>query len=423
MLRIDRLCIYVIIFGLISLIPSIDRIKFLDELSVMALGCIAFIDCIFNNAWRKYSALWIVMAILAFYAIYSIAYVNNNVPEAILTDWVIEQKPYIPLLVLLGIGPKLNHVDRRNIKIICWINAAICVIALLGGSTLTRPILFHTTYGGNIIFISSIYILYCSIDSHGQISNTTIKHVVTLLICGLLCTRSKYYGIFIISLYFIFVYKPGVTKHLTLPHIATLCTLLLVILSVSWSKINYYFISGNAVGTSFDPTVIDSFARPVLYTTGWFILWDYFPFGSGLASLATYASQIWYSDIYYQYGINQVHGLSQKNPAFICDAYYPSLAQFGFIGLILFIIYWCYIYGFLRKLIRKNPILYKYPFIIGSLIICFVLIECIAGNAITQNIGVVSFMLLGLICANATHTKAIHVESTNTYSSLIKRKI
>ena len=118
MLRIDRLCIYVIIFGLISLIPSIDRIKFLDELSVMALGCIAFIDCIFNNAWRKYSALWIVMAILAFYAIYSIAYVNNNVPEAILTDWVIEQKPYIPLLVLLGIGPKLNHVDRRNINLL-----------------------------------------------------------------------------------------------------------------------------------------------------------------------------------------------------------------------------------------------------------------------------------------------------------------
>lgn len=48
-------------------------------------------------------------------------------------------------------------------------------------------------------------------------------------------------------------------------------------------KISFYFITGNS--DSFDPNVMESFARPVMYLHGFTILFDYFPFGSGLASL------------------------------------------------------------------------------------------------------------------------------------------
>ena len=126
---------------------------------------------------------------------------------------------------------------------------------------------------------------------------------------------------------------------------------------------------------------------------------DYFPFGCGLASFASFPSQEWYSNVYYEYGINNVWGLSLKNPGFICDAFYPSLAQFGFAGLILFIWYWVYAYGFLRTMLRTDARKYKYPFIIGSLIICYILIESTTGNVISQNVGVMPIMLLGIVAA------------------------
>ena len=61
-------------------------------------------------------------------------------------------------------------------------------------------------------------------------------------------------------------------------------------------------------------------------------------------------------------------------PDFICDAFYPTLAQFGIIGVILFITFWVYTYRFLRMMIRKNPILYINQFSIGALIISAMLI-------------------------------------------------
>ena len=86
-------------------------------------------------------------------------------------------------------------------------------------------------------------------------------------------------------------------------------------------------------------------------------------------------------------------------PDFICDAFYPTLAQFGIIGVILFITFWVYTYRFLRMMIRKNPILYINQFSIGALIISAMLIECVASTSFVQPSGQVAMMLLGMICS------------------------
>ncbi len=399
MLRIDRLCVYVILLGLISLIPSLIYLKFLDELCAAMLGGIALLDCVVNGSWRRYRLLWLLMAIMTFYAIYSLTIVHNNVPIAIFYDWVIELKPYLPFIVLLCIGPKFTTSDKQIICAICWVNAIISIIALLGGKPLTSPILFHPMYGGCIVFISAMFILYCSIDKNGEVPRHTIIILALLLTAGLICGRSKYFGTYVLSIFFLFLYSPGIIKHLNLKHALLIAVVCFAIIAVAWSKFHYYFIIGTETQTSFDITATQSFARPVLYITSWFILLDYFPFGCGLASFASFPSQEWYSNVYYEYGINNVWGLSLKNPGFICDAFYPSLAQFGFAGLILFIWYWVYAYGFLRTMLRTDARKYKYPFIIGSLIICYILIESTTGNVISQNVGVMPIMLLGIVAA------------------------
>lgn len=397
MLRVDRICVYIIMLGMVFIIPGIKFITYLDEFCAMLFGGIAVLDCIVNGNWRKYKLLWIIMSIITLYAVYSLTMVRFNVPRAIFLDWVISVKPFIPFIVMFAIAPKFTQADKKIIKVICLLNAAVLSAAFLCGHNVVQAVVFHVTYGGTTIFMSMMLYLYCSIGSDRQISKRALTIAIVFLTFGLLCTRAKYFGIYVLSLYFLYAYRPGVLRHLTLTRLIGLLMIAGLVIAVSWHKIEYYFLTGNS-GT-FDPTVAESFARPVLYATSFLIFLDFFPFGSGLASFATHASEHYYSDLYFYYGIDKVWGLSPSYPNFICDAYYPSLAQFGIIGLILFMFFWRYCYKFLRIFIRQNATKYRFSFVIGSLIICFIMIECTSGNTFTQIVGTFAMALLGMLCA------------------------
>lgn len=398
MLRIDRICVYIIMLGLIFIVPSIQYIMFIDEFCAMLFGCAALLDCIVNHNWRKYKLLWIVMAIMTFYAIYSVTMVHFNISKAIFVDWIISLKPYVPFIVMFAVAPKFTDADKKIIRGICVFNAAILSLAFCCGHSVVEAIVFHVAYGGAIISVSMMFYLYCSIDINGKISRRDIAIVVAFLAFGLLCAKAKYYGFFVLAIFFLFAYRPGIMRHITPGRVIGMLVVCALVIAVSWHKIEYYFITGNS--ESFDPNEVQSFARPALYITGFLILLDFFPFGSGLASFASFASAEYYSGVYAYYGIDKVHGLSQNYTDFICDAYYPSLAQYGIIGVLLFIWFWRYSYNYLRLALRQNSNEFRYLFILGSLIICFILIECTSGTILVQSGGMVAMALYGIICAH-----------------------
>ena len=87
-------------------------------------------------------------------------------------------------------------------------------------------------------------------------------------------------------------------------------------------------------------------ARGHLYRTGIKIAVDYFPLGSGFGTFGSYISRLYYSPIYFQYGINNVWGLSPSMPLYIADTYWAMvLGENGFIGLalIIMILYFIFI--------------------------------------------------------------------------------
>lgn len=406
MLRIDRLSIYIIIFGLIFLIPSVQYITFTDELFAYSLGLLAMADSIINNNWRKYTLLWILVGLITCYGIYSLTAVHFTSARAIFRDWLIQLKPFLPFAVLFGINPSLTETDRKLIRNICYFNGFLLGFMFLLGWEAIKLLVFHPTYGSVIIFISAMFILLVSSDKEGQLPINVRNAVVILLTLGLLSLKAKYYGTYILSIYFLLVYKPGMFRKVSPKHIVGVLIIVALILLATWHKISYYFLYGNS--ETFDPTMTESFARPVLYMTGFMILADYFPFGTGLASFATDSSnQTWaYSGVYYEYGIDRVHGLAPGlDFNFVNDTHYPSLAQFGIVGVILFFWFWIYAYSFLKYMIRFNPEKYKTPFIVGSLIICFILIESVAANTFTGGCGAVAMMLLGLVCAKGKALK------------------
>lgn len=398
MLQLDRCCVYILMLGLALLIPSIVYITYLDELSAMLFGSIAILDCIFNNNWKKYKLLWIIMSIMTFYAIYSLFFLKFNIPIAIIKDWVIELKPFVPFIVVFAIGVKLTPADKKIISRICLFNGGILSVLFFFGTKIVNMVVFHPTYGGLIIIISVLFFLYCSIRPDGTIQKDNITISVVFLVCGLLCARSKYYAIFVLAIYFLFIYKPGMLKGFSFKHLLTLLVIITLIIAVSWHKIQYYFITGNS--DSFDPEVVQSFARPVLYFTAFQIFIDFIPFGSGLASFASYPSSEFYSGVYGYYGIDKVYGIAPSDEfTFICDAYYPTLAQFGIIGIILFSWFWIYTYKYIKYLIKLKPALCRYEYIIGSLILSDMLIENVGATTFTQTSGMLCMILYGIIAA------------------------
>ena len=152
---------------------------------------------------------------------------------------------------------------------------------------------------------------------------------------------------------------------------------------VIWDKFNLYFIQG----TEEDSGV----ARPLFYITSFKILIDYFPFGSGLASFANNASGIFYSPLYYKYDLWQVWGCTPAYPDFVADAFYPNLAQFGIVGVLLFFYFLYKRYNEITRL--KNVDRY----ILGLIVLITILFESVADTMILSNRGVLFFLILGML--------------------------
>lgn len=415
MIRTDRICVWIMIFGLALLVPSYQYVKFSDEICAMSLFGVATLDCVVNSNWHRYRLLFLIIGIMTFYAVYSILLRHYNTPAYIFADWVIEIKPYIPFCVFLAVRPVLTGVEKQVIKAISLINAlAVCVILACGEATVELAV-HHITYVGLTLFVSAMTILYCSLKSDGTVTTRDLALTLLILTAGLATTRAKYYGIYVLALFFLLFYRPGMMRSLTTRKVALTVVLMAAVVAVAWNKFDYYYLSGNE--GKFDRSVAESFARPVLYATAGLVLIQQMPFGSGLASIATYASQQNYSGLYYEYGIDKVYGLSPQTGQFICDAFFPSLAQFGVAGIALYVAFWVFVYSFIRKMIRSGSARFRYPVAIGILIIMHIFIESTSGNTFTQPSGMMVLCLLGIICGNAAELKDSYKEEDCCWQS------
>lgn len=400
MIRIDRIALIIFTVSFALLIPSVTVAGYVDEVTAMLLLALAVADSVVNGNWQKYKLLWIAGGIMGCYAVYSIVAKNYNSTGAILADSVIQIKSVVCLAVFAGIGPRLNDADRVILKWIAIANCVACTVILMMSPMTVKLLLGHVSYGGINIFLSVAVYLLCSTDRRGKIASADKLTAILMLTGGLLCTRAKFFGEYVIFIALMVNGDMKLTSRLKPKYIITGAVTLILTIAAGWDKLTYYFLS-NAQGR-FDPEAMESFARPVLYATGAMIMMEQFPFGSGLASFASYKSSVPYSGLYSEYGIDKVYGLSEAYPSFICDAYYPSLAQMGIVGAGLFIALIVYVMKQLLKLIKRTPPLPDY-FTTGCLCVCFLLIESIANTTMVQAAGVTAMSVIGICCGESTN--------------------
>ena len=397
MLKIDRIAIWIFIIFFALVIPSLVLVKFIDELMTFSMLGLAAADILVNRQWRRYRLLYILLGVMAFYIIYSCTWVHYNSLKAILTGAILELKPYIPLAILLSIAPKVTAAERRAMRFVALLNISFCLIALSSLTYFTTFIFGPIAIYGGVCILSAMVYLFASISPDGRFSRQHLIVGIAMLCLGLFCTRSKYYGEFVLSLFFLFIYKPGMLRHMTMSRIFLLSAILVLVIAVAYQKISFYFLDAIDIN-HIDLNKMDSYARMALYAMMFVVLGMHPAFGSGLASYASFASSKSYSSLYYKLGIDKVYGLSPSKPDFISDAYYPSLAQFGIVGIILYIWLWTYVYSFLRPLTRSDSTEDHTVFRIAAIIFCFIFIEMIAGTMVFMGPGELMVMLLALCC-------------------------
>ena len=272
-----------------------------------------------NVPWKEYTAF---LCILAMYIAYGLMF-GRNVSDAVWLDLVQEIRPYSIIYCTWILNPRFSEQQKK-----------IMIGAMI--TTLSSWIVYHpqTLNGGEFPVLGQLAI--STGMTYYLFSEETKRNkfiALALVGTGLLAPKMKFVGEVVAFIGMLFY----VNKKLDFKSARTIWTIglmMIIAITLTWTKFEVYYVDG---------WENETLARPMTYKTAWKILWDYFPFGPGMGTFACNAAWKYYSPLYYEYHLNNIWGLGGnrlQDGMFICDAFYPTLAQFGIVGIILFYIFW-----------------------------------------------------------------------------------
>lgn len=363
--------LYILVLSIFNtaLSPIISGMGFFDEFLVVLILAYAINrrDFILSREVK------FCIGIFIFYLIYSLA-MAVNVKEATIRDFLICSKPFVCFYVAQYYGMDFSEKAvvrcRRIVKMmgVClWIMAPF-ISQLYYNTTFYYPACAYT---------GMLYILLSKFTKKDWIIATLI------LAPGLLSIRAKFFAEFVIWLFLVFFLKHRLKFNFSF--IIAGCVLCYIIFRINYEKIMMYTVNGIDGGA----------ARTYMYITSLKVFEDYFPLGPGFGTFGTDSAAKYYSPLNYHYDLNNIWGLNPDDDSagtsFYSDTFYPILAQFGIVGVILFV-------AFLKK--RWNNInslvnfeLYK----ISIFLFLFLIIQCIAGNYFTSSDSLPVMLILGFL--------------------------
>ncbi len=328
--------------------------------------------------------LWYIV-LMVFYVAYSII-LKVNVQEAVFYDLQQQIRPYVVFFCSYLIAPQFTEKQKK--RLIKWF--LICdifyVISFFIGFRVSVFGLRTPMIGQATLLTASMYLLFKE-----NTRKNIVKGIIILSI-GLLSFKSKFVGEYVVFIALFYFLKSRLKPNLKT--IISVIALVSTIVYFTWEKFNAYYIEG------MEETTSNRMARPESYKTARTIIFsDYIPFGSGLASFGTNAAAKYYSPLYYKYGLDNIWGLYPENPMFLADAFYPTLAQYGLVGLFFFL--WFWIRRYKQALHHKEFRAYK----VAMMMIFALFLENMADTSYLSGKGMGYFMLLAMAIRGSYVTK------------------
>lgn len=328
----------------------------------------------------------VYLCIMAFYTVYSLLF-GRNVAGGVWLDLMQEVRPYAIIYCTWILNPRFTKKQKK------WMLATM--VATLGSWIAYHPQTLDMQVEAEFPVLGQLAI--CTGMSWYLFTDNTKRNryiALVLVIMGLLAPKYKFMGEVVCFIAFIFFLKKRL--NFKSPKTMIYTTLIVVaVLMVSWTRFDAYYVSGLSN---------DELARPMTYKTSLKILWDYWPFGPGMGTFGCLGARDFYSPLYYEYNLNGIWGLGEKG-AFVCDAYYPTLAQFGLVGVFFFCWFWK------RRLGAIDRILDLKYYRVAMITFCCLAIEQTADTSWLSGKGMGYCMLLGL-CLNANRNLIVQMKNS-----------
>lgn len=189
-----------------------------------------------------------------------------------------------------------------------------------------------------------------------------------------------------IGLFFLF-YKPA--KYVKLLRVLKLVLIPFVLITFSYTSL---------FSDSVDEYSNEGQPRNYAMLMSFIVAKDYFPIGSGPGTLFSRASYENYSPVYYDYGIDKKWGFGPNDPIqFYNDTFWAQvIAQYGFIGTVLYLLL---IISIVRSLKKCD---YKFPFHYYHLIIVLLILSITTPTLQRTEIAFFVFFPAGILCQRKT---------------------
>lgn len=331
---------------------------------------------------QRTTEISIYILLMVFYLAYSLI-IQVTTPRGVFLDILQQVRPYAVFYLTWMMAPEFTNKQKWRIKLVMLLSFFGYLITFLIKPSLVTP------YGGESSAQLGQIALCCAMVYY-LFSKQTKRNrniAIILMLLGLISGKSKYFGecVVFIALVVFVKSKINYTSVSTLLKIAALGS---VVIFFTWTKFNAYYVEGFQEDA-------EAKARPATYETGMTIMFrDYIPFGSGLGSFGTAAAAKEYSPLYFKYHMDEIWGLSPENPMFLADAFYPTLAEFGIVGLFFFLWFWKRRLWETKRI--KNMVYYR----MALMAILALALESTADSSYLSGKGMGYFMILAL-CLNA----------------------
>ena len=346
-----------------------------------------------KKPWKEFM---VCLGLIAFYTVYSLFF-GANVSGGVWLDLIQEIRPYSIIFCTWILNPKFTKRQKK------WMLGTMVL-------TLFSWIAYHpeSIESANAEFPVLGQLAICTGMAWYLLTEDTMRNryiALALVLTGMFAPKFKFMGEVVCFIAFIFFVK----KKLNFQSAKTIlfaCILVIVVLSVAWARFDTYYVSG---------LDNEALARPMTYKTSLVILGDYFPFGPGMGTFACNGAWKYFSPLYYKYKLTDIWGLSPEMGYFICDAYYPTLAQFGIVGIFFFCWFWK------RRLNAFNKIADMRYYRVAMITFCCLAIEQTADSSWLSGKGMGYCMLIAL-CLNANRNAWEQMRKRNLQLNRMKNE-
>lgn len=374
---------WIIYFPVCIAFTNVVNFDWSDEILTVALLGYAFMKQRFLVKDKgRTTEINIYIGLMIFYLVYSLL-IQVTTFRGVYLDLLQQLRPYAVFYLTWMMAPDFSPKQKKRIKWVMLFSFFSYLILFKIKPSVVTP------YGGEESAALGQIALCCAMVYYLFSKQTKRNRNIAILIMllGLVSGKSKYFGecVVFIALVIFVKSKINFTSVSTLLKVAALGC---VVIFFTWTKFNAYYVEGFQDDAQ-------EMARPLTYETGMEIMFkDYIPFGSGLGSFGTAAAAKEHSPLYYDYKLDMVWGLTPENPMFLADAFYPTLAEYGIVGLFFFLWFWK------RRLWECNKIPNIVYYRMALMAILALALESTADSSYLSGKGMGYFMVLAL-CLNS----------------------